>query len=315
MSMPLCVHPYRSAGAAEGRAGEPAYVRRFCARLLTRGARWEAFVLARPSGWARGVRLRPPGRVRGRLLVFHGAGNDPWFPHLELYDQVVAAGWEVVAPPLDGHGRGSTTRLDPAALPSLVPQAVAAASALRPAVPLALVGYSLGGAVLVQGLPMVPPAGVVGAVGLGVPARLRARATALWLETLDVLTHPRTLAAALRRCGLAGLPPAVGPFLRRRYPLRLAQPPRSRWRRRLGLGYLEALARFWDEVFRPRPARVPLRLVVGGRDRFAPPADAAAIAAATGAEVEPWPHHGHFRLALDPAVAAALLRWAEDAAG
>lgn len=289
-------------------------MRRFRAALRARGVRCEPFVLPRPTGRALGLRLRPPGEVRGRLVVFHGAGNDPWFPHLELYAQALAAGWEVVAPPLDGHGRGSTTRLDPAALPTLVPQAVVTAQALTPPRPLALVGYSLGAAVLVQGLPEVPPAGVRGALALAAPARLRARAGALLREATDVLAHPATLRAALRRYGLLGLPPALGPLLRRRYPLRLAHPPRAVGLRLLGFGYLEALARFWSEVFRPRPAPVPLQLLVGGRDAFAPPEDAAAIAAATGAAVSTWPRHGHFRLALDPAVAAAILRWADDAA-
>lgn len=241
---------------------------RFARWLRQHGMGAEPVRYARPEagGDVAAHRLLPAAAPRGRVVAAHGTGNDALFPQLGLFKALLHAGYEVFAFDLDGHGSRSTTRLDPNTAPSAVGAAVRAAEANRPPLPLHLLGHSLGAALVLHSLAHDPwAARVHSAVAISAPLRLRVTLRAALAELLGFAS--RRTWSEREHYGIPGLVPALGPWKREQFPVRLAE-------RHGRFGYVRVAATLLQRLhLADAAARVaaPVLLVYGERDRLVPP--------------------------------------------
>jgi alpha-beta hydrolase superfamily lysophospholipase len=238
------------------------------------GARLERVRYARPEadGEVEAWRLSPR-EPRARVVAVHGAGNDALYPQLALFEALVRRGIEVFAFDVDGHGAGSTTRFSPGAVPSAIAAAVAEAERGRPALPLLLVGHSLGGSLVLHALAERSVAHAVSAVVISAPTAISLGAGTAIGELRGFL-RLATLSQR-RHYGLWGMVPAVGPLKRRAYPIRGAAQPGAPF------AYVAAIRRLLARLDLDRTAakvRVPVLLVYGAGDRLVPPAQGRRLA-------------------------------------
>lgn len=282
--------------------------RRFARWLAARGMRCEPFRFGRPAaGGETAAYLLHPGHPPRSLVVFvHGTGNDAWFPQINLFRRLLEAGHAVWTWDLDGHGRGSTTRLHPEAIRDAVRDAATRARAACPGVPLHLLGQSFGGSLVLRAL---------AGGGLGPVA-----AAAVMSAPLHVRPTARTVAGELagfasRAClsqrvhyGLWGTVPAFGRFKRAVYPIRLAQRERARsWE------YVEVVNQALEGLGLPEAAeqiRTPTLLVYGARDWIVPLAQGRALHRHLPAsEFQVLPTATHYTVPFEAATEQALLAW------
>lgn len=269
------------------------------------GVRAEAVRYARPEarGEVAAVRLSPP-RASARAVVVHGAGNDAVFPLLALFRTLLRAGTEVFSFDVDGHGRGSTTVFSADAVRGAVAAAVRVAGDDGPALPLHLVGHSLGGALVMDAL-------AAGSVECASASTLSA--------PVEVRIGVRTVAGELggffrwatlgQRAdyGLWGLVPAFGPVRRGAYPFRRADADGRSW------SYVAAVGRLLAEMDLERRAesiRVPTLLVYSHGDALVPHAQGERLAARIpGSRLASPRSASHYGLPFHPGTLAAVAEW------
>jgi alpha-beta hydrolase superfamily lysophospholipase len=269
------------------------------------GVRVDAVRYARPEarGEVSAIRLSPPVAA-SRAVVVHGAGNDAVFPLLALFRTLLSAGMEVFSFDVDGHGRGSTTVFSADAARGAVAAAVRAAEEDGPALPLHLVGHSLGGALVLDAL-ATGSAECASASILSAPVEVR----------IGVRTVVGELGGFFRRAtlgqradyGLWGLVPAFGPVRRGAYPFRRADADGRSW------SYVAAVGRLLAQMElerRVESIRVPTLLVYSHGDALVPHAQGERLAARIpGARLVSPPSASHYGLPFDPGTLAAVAEW------
>lgn len=196
---------------------------------------------------------------RRPIVVFlHGLGNDAVFPNIDLFRQLLIAGFNIVTADLDGHGKSNTTWFAEETLPSLVSEMMGNCEAIQTSdEKVHVCGYSLG-ALLVLDYAVKNPDLVKTVSLIGMPITLKSDPR-IAFELLTPFVN--SYRGALSDYGLSGIHPAIGPVLRSRYPLRL-KPKESR-------PYLEVAGQI---IRRMEPARLissstlPMLYVAGSLD-------------------------------------------------
>ena len=207
------------------------------------------------------VRLLPRAAPRARVLVAHGAGNDAVYPLLELFRALVRGGYEVFSFDVDGHGCGSTTVFAPDTVRGSIAAAAEAAERDGGALPLHLLGHSLGGSLVLDAL-------ASGALDRAASAVVLSAPTSIDLGFRTVVSE---LAGFFRLATLAqrehyggwGLVPAFGPVKRGAYPFRRADAQPGSW------SYVAAVRRLLEAMgleARVGAIRVPTLLVYSRGD-------------------------------------------------
>ncbi|MEW5930177.1 MAG: alpha/beta fold hydrolase [Gemmatimonadota bacterium] len=279
--------------------------------LRASGFGWERVRYARPEagGETAGFRLLPRGEPVGRVVAAHGACDDALFPLVALYAALLGRGFEVFASDLDGNGWESTTRFSPEGIRGAVAAAVREAERGRPALPLHLLGHSLGGALVLDALAR-GEAAAESAVVVATPLEVRITARTALAE-LGSFFRPATL----RQCayyGVAGVVPAFGPVKRGAYPFR----GDARTGNFDYVAVFDALLRATDLRRAAGRVRVPVLLVYGGRDGIAPAAHGAELARLLPhAELVTVPGATHFSTASSPLAAETAAAWLAARAG
>lgn len=273
--------------------------------LRASGFGWERVRYARPEagGEAAAFRLLPRGRARGRVVAAHGACDDALFPLVALYDALLRRGLEVFAFDLDGNGWESTTRFSPEGIRGAVAAAAREAERGRPALPLHLLGHSLGGALALDALAR---------------GEVAAESATVVATPLEVRITPRTALAELRGFlrpatlrqrafyGLAGVLPAFGPVKRAAYPFR----GDARTGNFDYVTVFDALLRATDLRRAAARVRVPVLLVYGERDGIAPAAHGEELARLLpDAELVRVPGATHFSTASSPSATERVAAW------
>ncbi|MDB4951293.1 MAG: bioH [Gemmatimonadetes bacterium] len=274
--------------------------------MARQGITWQRVRYPRPEagGDAGAYRLRPAGAPRGRIVAAHGAGSDALFPLLGIFAPLVHAGFEVFAFDADGSGWDCTTRLDPAAARSSTAAALARAMRGEPELPTHLLGYSLGGTLLLDTIASPPPY-VRSAILLSAPLRVCFGVRSSIAEMLGFLTV-HTL-REIRRYGPWGVLPAAGGLKRRAFPYRLSAAHTG------AFGYVDAVQetlRAADPERAAARAQVPVLLVYGEGDALVPPSQGERLA-----ELIPrstlvrLPRASHWTVPIHPRTARAALDW------
>jgi alpha-beta hydrolase superfamily lysophospholipase len=281
----------------------------YAARLRGWAARHGAAVedVRYPRPPARGetaaLRLTPAAGAAARAVVVHGAGNDAVYLLLELFRALLRGGVEVFAFDVDGHGTESTTVFDAETVRGCVAEAVAEAE--RPgALPLHLVGHSLGGAL------------VLDALASGVP---RVASAAALTAPLEVHLGPRTIVSELagffrretlsqrEHHGLWGLVPAFGPVKRASYPFRRVDAEGGPFGY---VGTVRRLLRVMRLEERAASIRVPTLLVYSRGDHLAGHADGEILAARIPeCELLTLERPSHYGVAFAPAGVRRTTEW------
>jgi pimeloyl-ACP methyl ester carboxylesterase len=252
-------------------------------------------------------RLKPAVPPRGVVILVHGAGNDALYSFPGLIKQFLSRGYQLFTFDLDGHGRGSTTVLDPATLGRAVPAAARRARISGSDLPVHLVGISLGGALALHAAALAPDAFASAAL-VAAPLQVRLTRRAM-LRELGPRSF-RTLWRERAHCGLWGLVPAFGPVKRSVYPLRLGVPPG-----RGPFGYVDVLNDALERLRLRECARsvsAPVLLAYGEADAIVPIEQAEELA-----RLIPFnrllrlPRDTHLTAPLAPATARAVLDWVE----
>lgn len=192
-------------------------------------------------------------------MIAHATGNDSLYPHADLVLAVLSAGFDAFLFDLDGHGRRSTTRLDPARAKDMIHEALRQAASVNSA-PAHLIGQSLGGALALAAVADGAPARTLTLISA--PIALRLSASAIASELLSVFRPAYW--GLTQSYGVSGLLPALGSFRRSDYPVRLSVD---------GIDYPKFVDRLVLELNLQAEARKidsPTLLVYGSRDGIVP---------------------------------------------
>jgi alpha-beta hydrolase superfamily lysophospholipase len=251
------------------------------------------------------VRLLPRATPAARVLVAHGAGNDAMYPLLELFRVLLRAGCEVFSFDVDGHGCTSTTVFAPDIVRGAVAAAADAAERDGPALPLHVIGHSLGGSLVLDALAAGALDRAASATILSAPVQVRIGARTAVAEVRGFLS--RATLTQREHYGLWGLVPAFGPVKRAAYPFRRVDADGRAW------SYVAAVQRLlaaMDLERRAADVRIPTLLVYSHADAIVPHAQGERLAVRMpGAELRSLPRATHYSLPFDPDAVAAVVRW------
>ncbi len=211
--------------------------------------------------------FKPPA-TRGIVLFAHGTGNDKIFPQVQLFQGLLQAGYAVFTFDLGGHGRHATTLLNLHTGGTLNAAMMTLRQLLRihdlPA-RLHLTGYSLGGHLVLDYLCQNPTErDIVSAAVIAVPRQV-SLSLLTGLKELRTFVDPVFWRSAAFY-GLWDLIPALGPFKRRLYPVRLEGLGRG------SLSYMKVVKDIIEQGSIPRPLSLiqkPVLGIFGGRDAIA----------------------------------------------
>lgn len=249
-----------------------------------------------------------PRQCRGIVVFAHGTGNDRLFPQLHLFQSLLAAGFAVFTFDLDGHGRHSTSILSESDAASMISRAMKALKRIIPpsdqTLPLHLVGYSLGGNLMLEYL-RNPTDEIASCAVIASPWRIS-------LSLFGVMQELKTFVDPVfwqrsRDYGLWNLIPALGPFKRWAYPVRVFG------HGRLSPAYIEVTKRIitsFDALTFAPHIKTPVLGIYGERDPIAPTADGLILTSL-------FPHgkfqvineRTHFTVLLAEETIISLLQW------
>lgn len=271
------------------------------------GARAADVRYPRPEagGEVRAVRLLPRQVPRARVVVAHGAGNDAVYPLLELFRTLLRAGCEVFSFDVDGHGCTSTTLFAPETVRGAVAAAAEAAERDGPALPLHVIGHSLGGSLVLDALAAGALDRAASATILSAPVDVRIGARTAVAEVRGFFT--RATLTQRQHYGLWGLVPAFGPVKRAAYPFRRVDADGRAW------SYIAAVQRLLAAMELERRValiRVPALLVYSHADAIVPHAQGERLAGRMpGARLCSLARATHYSLPFHPDAVAAVARW------
>ena len=165
----------------------------------------------------RGITIEPATKPVATALFIHGTGNDIIYPSISLYKFLFKQGIRIVAFDLDGHGQQGTTLLSQKNAESYLSWAIEQTSAVAEE-PLFIIGHSLGGT-LALSYASKESKNLHGLILISAPLALSANLVSLALETLSCLRP--SIWQERKNYGSWGILPALGPFKRTYYPIRL----------------------------------------------------------------------------------------------
>lgn len=265
---------------------------------------------AEAGGEVCAVRLLPRERPSARVLVAHGAGNDAVYPLLELFRALLRARCEVFSFDVDGHGCTSTTVFAADTVRGAVAAAAEAAERDGPALPLHVIGHSLGGSLVLDALAAGVLDRAASAVILSAPVDVRIGARTAMAEVRGFFT--RATLTQREHYGLWGLVPAFGPVKRAAYPFRRVDADGRAW------SYIAAVQRLLAEMDLERrvaDVRVPTLLVYSHADAIVPHAQGERLMMRlrrAGGSLRSLTRATHYSLPFDPDAIASVVGWIRE---
>ena len=224
------------------------------------------------------------------VIFLHGLGNDLFFPNIGILEELAKNNFLVMSIDLAGHGVGGVSDFSFENLELQIPAAI---KFLRHQFPttakIHLVGYSFGAAFAafyasqnqreISSLSMIALPNSLSAQ-LGYLSELASPFSAHWYS-------------ALKKYGFFGIQPAIGPFLRSKYPVRCET----------NSSYFEIAGQILKQMNlleSLKSLNVPTSAIFGKYDYISPASNYAEILAASGHKVSILPDTNHFLTLLSP---------------
>lgn len=206
---------------AKHHRNDPPFFAKFKNWVLATGGSVEdrLYERGRTGEQTRGLMISPGGASYATALFLHGTGNDLTYPAVALYKQLCAKRIRICAFDLDGHGARGSSLLSAAGIRDFIDWAVAQIA--QPNQNLFIIGHSFGGTLALDYAARCPRS-LTGLILLSAPLWLNAGIKSLVAESASVLR--RTVWSEARAYGRWDILPALGPFKRASYPVRLAHP-------------------------------------------------------------------------------------------
>jgi pimeloyl-ACP methyl ester carboxylesterase len=264
--------------------------------------------MPRAGGFSELIEIgEPHHEYRPNLLFLHGLGNDAFFPNVNFYRSLLRDGFNLVISDLDGHGQNLSSTFTEATLPTLVDDMVSHSQFLKKSSSKPhLAGFSLGAVLLLDYASRFPEK-IKTLSMIGMPLILDSVLGFAWEALTPFL---RSYREGVKDYGLMGIQPALGPILRNRYPVRLAEGEKS--------SYMEIAGRIIRGLAptqKLQSIRCPSVYLAGSRDYISYPV----VTAKFLDDIRGMPHlkreivrgETHFSIMLasqTPAVVADLLR-------
>jgi len=236
---------------------EPAFYAKFKSWIAKNGGTIEDRLYRRFSAgdYTRGVTINPPDKPVGTILFIHGTGNDIAYPALTLFAQLFKENIRINAFDLDGHGYQGSTLYSQAGILDFVEWAL---QQIPYDDPLFIVGHSFGGTLALSHIARSKCSSIQGLILISTPLKLSASITSLANECLSVFRpsfwHERAY------YGTFGILPALGPFKRSKYPIRL-QNQESNY-----VNQIDSTITFLSQSITDDSITCPLLLIYGTRD-------------------------------------------------
>jgi pimeloyl-ACP methyl ester carboxylesterase len=171
----------------------------------------------RPSEQCRGIIIEPATKAIATVLFIHGTGNDMIYPSITLYKFLFNQGIRICAFDLDGHGQKSTTLFSEENIETFLSWAVEQTKTFSND-PLFIIGHSLGGT-LALAHAAKESKNLRGLILISAPLKLSATLPSLAMEALSCFRL--SIWEERKTYGILGILPAIGPFKRSSYPIRL----------------------------------------------------------------------------------------------
>lgn len=157
---------------------------------------------------------------RQTIIFLHGLGNDLFFPNINFFRILLTQGFNVVTCDLDGHGQNLTSIFSDDHIDTLVGDMISNSVLVQASNRnVHVCGFSLG-AVLALDYATRHAEKIKTISLIGMPLILKAD-TRIITELMSPFLG--SFQSAVKDYGLSGIRPAIGPLLRNRYPVRLAQ--------------------------------------------------------------------------------------------
>jgi pimeloyl-ACP methyl ester carboxylesterase len=230
-----------------------------------------------------------------------------FFPNIGFYKHILRAGFNIITSDLDGHGREGTSTFSEQNLSSLVGDIIRNTPWIRHGnCDIHLCGFSLGG-VLVLDYAAQQSTIVKSVSTIGMPLILQGD---LGMVCESFTPWLKSFRSALPDYGLLGIQPALGPILRKRYPIRLQDNETASYLQIAG-----RLIRRIDPKSQLTAVNVPVNYLAGSLDFIGYQRGTANflddLQGKTGFTRQIIPRENHFSIMLSPktpSVIADLLR-------
>jgi pimeloyl-ACP methyl ester carboxylesterase len=247
------------------------------------------------------------GEARPTVLFLHGLGNDLFFPNIGFYKHMLRAGFNVITSDLDGHGREGTSTFCEQNLTSLVDDIIRHVRWIAQSErDIHLCGFSLGG-VLALDYAARQSTRIKSVSTIGMPLILQGD-IGMICETFTPWL--KSFRSALPDYGPLGIQPALGPILRRRYPVRLREAESANYLQIAG-----RLIRRIDPKYQLTAVKIPINYLAGSLDFIGYQRGTAnfldALEGKPGFTRQIIPRENHFSIMLSPktpSIIADLLR-------
>ena len=246
--------------------------------------------------------VKPKDWERGIVFFAHGTGNSSLFPVIDLFMNLINRGYGVYAFDLDGHGLNSTTLLQLESIETCIDDAVTDLMSLSDRkLKIHLLGHSLGGCLILHFLKNCRIE-MTSIIVVSSPLKVTFRLNGLINEMVSPfkwsIHHQRS------HYGFWGLIPAIGPFKRSSFPLRI-DPGHQIFYPRLvstiisGLNFLSS-----NEI------DIPILLVYGRKDMIAPVSHGEKIAQQfRHGEMMVVEKGNHFTTFIDQLTTDQIIKW------
>jgi pimeloyl-ACP methyl ester carboxylesterase len=171
----------------------------------------------RPAEQCRGITIEPATKAIATVLFIHGTGNDLIYPSITLYKFLFNEGIRICAFDLDGHGQKSTTLFSEENVATFLSWSIERTKEFS-SDPLFVIGHSLGGT-LALAYAAEESKDLQGLILISAPLKLSANLPSLAMEALSCFR--KSIWQERKTYGILGILPAIGPFKRSSYPIRL----------------------------------------------------------------------------------------------
>ena len=245
---------------------------------------------------------------RGVVFTAHGTGNSAFYPFIKIFKHLIGLGFSIYTFDLDGHGVKSSTKISEHSVQTCIPQALEELKRLvNSEDKISFLGHRLGGSLILDHL-MKNPNLKSNSIIISSPLYFKFSITGFVNELKSPLD--KVFWQETRHYGLKGIFPALGPFKRDQFPIRMDD-KNSNHR-----SYISLVSNILDGLFHDSrleelsQVQSPILYVYGHEDKIAPVEHGRKLAVQTkkGALITV-DHANHFNCIFSDSIIEGINNW------